>query len=38
MNEPTDCPVCFVRDVPPEHFNTEHHKKNESLKHFAVNK
>nr|XP_049704433.1 putative helicase mov-10-B.2 isoform X1 [Helicoverpa armigera] len=32
------CLVCSARDVEPEHFATEKHKKNSSLKQFALNK
>lgn len=34
----SDCTVCSVRNVQPEHFNTENHKKNALLKEFAANK
>ncbi|KAJ8724040.1 hypothetical protein PYW07_008020 [Mythimna separata] len=33
-----DCKVCRVKDVQPEHLDSELHKKNSSLKEFAMNK
>ncbi|KAJ8713908.1 hypothetical protein PYW08_007528 [Mythimna loreyi] len=33
-----DCNVCSLREVQPEHFETENHKKNSSLKEFAATK